>query len=25
MMFYVYVLQSLIDGLLYTGYTGDLK
>ncbi|HAS00261.1 MAG TPA: excinuclease ABC subunit C [Candidatus Moranbacteria bacterium] len=24
-MFYVYVLQSLIDGLLYTGYTGDLK
>ncbi|KKR69576.1 MAG: GIY-YIG catalytic domain protein [Candidatus Woesebacteria bacterium GW2011_GWA2_40_7b] len=24
-MFYVYVLQSVKDGKLYNGYTGDLK
>lgn len=24
-MFYVYVIQSLIDGSLYYGYTNDLK
>ena len=24
-MFYVYVLRSKIDGMLYTGFTGDLK
>ena len=24
-MFYVYVLRSQTDGMLYTGFTGDLK
>ena len=24
-MFYVYVLRSKTDGMLYTGFTGDLK
>lgn len=25
MFYYVYVLQSQKDGMMYTGYTGDLK
>ena len=24
-MFYVYVLRSRVDGMLYVGFTGDLK